>query len=234
MIKEEKEFKSIVKKYAQYISDFDINRDSKGNFTSADIYLKKNYAIYLLNFQKKRSAGTDIDVVDKFNVVKSDITKGGFANSFDGFTRYDNNDKLAVVMGIGYIYNNDIEIITPEFIGNVNTKKVDISTLLYAWDADSKVLYRKKETARQKTDDSVRQRPAGTGIQGTKGKASTFVYSVKEVKSVNEKSGLPVYGKAKEVKVRRVDQKSADNYIKSMYAYKKTGKLYFVELKSIK
>ena len=227
------EFEKVRKKYKQFIKIAEINYDKSFKLESVDIQLITGLVAFLIEFDKKSTTGgVDADVVKKFNVSKADILNGSFAKSFDGFFKYDSKGKLRLIMGLGYVFGNDIEMVTPKMIGNVNTELMNLSTLWIAWVSDKKEIYRKQETAGQKTDNAPKQRPAGIGA--TKGKVSTFVYIVREVKSISEKSGLPIYGKLKQVSVRRVDQKSAENYVKSMYSYKKTGKLYFVELKSLK
>jgi hypothetical protein len=227
------EFEKVRKKYRQFIKNAEINYDKSFKLESVDIQLITGLVAFLIEFDKKSTTGgVDADVVKKFNVSKADILNGSFAKSFDGFFKYDSKGKLRLIMGLGYVFGNDIEMVTPKMIGNVNTELMNLSTLWIAWVSDKKEIYRKQEMPSKKTDDAPKQRPAGIGA--TKGKVSTFVYVVREVKSISEKSGLPIYGKAKQVSVRRVDQKSADNYVKSMYSYKKTGKLYFVELKSLK
>jgi hypothetical protein len=235
--KAKQEFEKVYSKYKQFIKIAEINYDKSFKLESVDIQLITGLVAFLIEFDKKSTTGgVDADVVKKFNVSKSDILNGNFAKSFNGFFKYDSNGKLRLIMGLGYVFGNDIEMVTPKMIGNVYTYEMNLSTLWIAWVSDRKEIYRKQETPSRKTDwdIGVRQGPAGKGILGTKGKASTFVYIVREIKRISEKSGLPIYGKAKEVSVKRVDQKSADNYVKSMYSYKKTGKLYFVELKSLK
>ena len=228
--KAELEFERVYKKYKGNIKIATINLEQNKKLDSVDIELSSNIVIYLINFAEK-GVGTDVDIVNKFNVSRADILNGSFANSFDGFFKYDRNGKLSFMMGLGLIRgrNQDVQIFTPKFVANLRTEDMHLSSLLFAHRSDSKVLY---EKVGRKTDNAPKQRPAGIGA--TKGKVSTFVYIVREVKSISEKSGLPIYGKLKEVSVRRVDQKSADNYVKSMYSYKKTGKLYCVELKSLK
>jgi hypothetical protein len=233
--KVKEEFEKVYSKYWRFVKKSDLNFDKNGKLESVDIQLVTGLAAFLIDFSKKSTTGgVDADIVKKFNVSKSDILNGNFSKSFDGFFKYDSNGKLRLIMGLGFVFGNDIEMVTPRMIGNVNTYEMNLSTLWIAWVSDKKEIYRKQETPSKKTDNASKQGAAGKGILGTKGKASTFVYVVREVKSISEKSGLPIYGKAKQVSVRRVDQKSADNYVKSMYSYKKTGKLYFVELKSLK
>lgn len=230
--KAELEFERVVKKHKDLFKFINYHYDSKNKFTHVNVQLQTGVVVYLMNFNETNKRGTNVDVMNKFEVLRADILNGSFSNSINGFVRYGNDDKLSLIMGLGYVTGDDVEIETPKMIGNVNAEEMMLSTLLYGWIADSKTLYRKRGTPTRKTDDAPKQRPAGIGA--AKGKVSTFVYIVREIKSVSEKSGLPIYGKLKQVSVRRVDQKSAENYVKSMYSYKKTGKLYFVELKSIK
>ena len=230
--KAELEFERVYKKHKDLFKSVDYHYDEKNKFTYAYVQLQTGVVVYLLNFNAPSKKGTNVDVLNKFEVLRADILNGSFANSIDGFLRYGSDDKLALIMGLGYVTGNDVEIETPKMIGNVKAEEMMLSSLLLGWVSDSRELYRKRETPSRKTDNAPKQRPAGIGA--TKGKVSTFVYIVREVKSISEKSGLPIYGKLKQVSVRRVDQKSAENYVKSMYSYKKTGKLYFVELKSLK
>lgn len=233
--KAKQEFEKVYRKYKQFIKIAEINYDKSFKLESVDIQLITGLVAFLIEFDKKSTTGgVDADVVKKFNVSKADILNGSFAKSFDGFFKYDSKGKLRLIMGLGYVFGNDIEMVTPKMIGNVNTELMNLSTLWIAWVSDNKEIYRKQETPSRKTDEAIFVRQGPAGIGATKGKVSTFVYVVREVKSISEKSGLPIYGKLKQVSVRRVDQKSAENYVKSMYSYKKTGKLYFVELKSLK
>lgn len=232
--KAELEFERVYKKHKDLFKFINYHYDAKNKFTHVNVQLQTGVVVYLMNFNATNKRGTNVDIMNKFEVLRADILNGSFSNSINGFVRYGSDDKLSLIMGLGYVTGDDVEIETPKMIGNVNTEDMLLSTLLYGWIADSKTLYLKRETPTRKTDRLIftKQRPAGIGA--TKGKVSTFVYNVHEIKRISERSGLPIYGKAKEVKVRRVDQKSADNYIKSMYSHKNTGKLYFVELKSIK
>jgi hypothetical protein len=156
----------------------------------------------------------------------------------EGFYEVDKNDKIKSITGIvGKTNSTYAEFAFVQdnyfFIKPTAVAGLGVNYLAWAYQLDLIDAYDPKvRKAGQKTDKGGEQRPAGIGA--TKGKVSTFVYIVREIKRISEKSGLPIYGKLKEVSVRRVDQKSADNYVKSMYSYKKTGKLYFVELKSIK
>lgn len=230
--KAEVEFEKVRKRHSQHIKIATINFDKNNKLESVDIQLKGTAYVYLLDFKLKTRGNVNIDVYNSFQVRRVDILNGTFEKSFDGFYRYDAKGKLELVMGLGYLFSSDIEIITPKRISSYKFEGTNVSVLVDAYDADSIMVYQKKESAGQSTDKGGEQRPAGIGA--AKGKVSTFVYIVREIKSVSEKSGLPIYGKLKQVSVRRVDQKSAENYVKSMYSYKKTGKLYFVELKSIK
>ena len=67
------------------------------------------------------------------------------------------------------------------------------------------------------------------GIRSAKG-VVTWVYGVTEIIGTSEEDGLPLFGKTKDVKVKRSSQRSADNFVKSKYSYKNTGKHYYVEL----
>jgi len=233
--KAELEFERVYKKHKDLFKSVNYHYDAKNKFTHAYVQLQTGVVVYLMKFNAPTKQGTNVEVMNKFEVLRADILNGSFSNSINGFVKYGSNDKLSLLMGLGYVTGvDDIEIATPKMIGNVNAEEMMLSTVLYGWIGDSEVLYRKRETPTRKTDDPffTKQRPAGIGA--AKGKVSTFVYIVREIKSISEKSGLPIYGKLKQVSVRRVDQKSAENYVKSMYSYKKTGKLYFVELKSIK
>lgn len=199
-------------------------KKSKETDTSYVIVLKGKY--YFCHWTPKMSYSKKSISIDK-----SEWRNGVAGNTImDGFYNVTQSGKLSSMTGVCVerSYDDDFIVLSPSAF-----KGASIDWLNYAWVQDFIDVYDPKfRKAHRKTDNAPKQRPAGIGA--TKGKVSTFVYSVREIKSISERSGLPIYGKAKEVKVRRVDQKSADNYIKSMYSNKKTGKLYFVELKSIK
>ena len=227
------EFEKVRKRNSKYIKFAAINFDKNKKLESVDIQLKPTIHVYVVDFNKK-SKETLIEVGNAFQVSRADILKGSFAKSFDGFYAYSGKyGKLGLLMGLGYLFGNDIEMITPKSLGNIKTEGMNLSTIGNAVEKDLPAIYQQIETAGRKTDDSPKQGGAGIGATRKKGKASTFVYAVREVKSINEKSGLPIYGRATKVKVSRVDESSASNYVKSMYSYKKTGKLYFVELEKI-
>jgi hypothetical protein len=230
----EKEIDKVLKKHGDFIVFVKYNESTTKKTTeSIDIKLKAGVVIYLVDFNKKSSRGTDADIVNKFNVSRADILNGSFEKSFDGFYKYDANGKLGLIMGLGYVFGNDVEIITPKRIGNLKTEEMNLTSLLLAHQANSSVLYQKKETAGRSTDTSSKQ--GGAGIGATKRKkeqAITWVFAVNEIKDISEKSGLPIFAKGFKVRVKRVNEDSARNYVKSMYSYKKTGKYYFVELHS--
>jgi hypothetical protein len=228
----EREISKVLNKHGEFITSVKYKQSKDGkNILGIDVKLKAGVVIYLVNFTKKSNRGTDADIVNKFDVTRADILNGGFANSFNGFHKYDANGKLGVVMGMGYVFGNDIEIITPKFIGNLKTEEMNLSDLLMGVQSDSSTIYRKKETAGQSTDKSTKQGPAGIGAtKRKKEKAVNWIFNVNEVKDISEKSGLPIYGKGFKVKVKRVNEDSARNYVKSVYSYKNTGKYYFVEL----
>ena len=191
--KAEAEFEKIRKKHSKHIKIATINFDKNMMLKSVDVQLKPTIFVYVVDF-KKKSNDFEIEVGNKFQVSKEDILKGNFAKSFDGFYAYSGaNGKLGLLMGLGYLFGNDMEIITPKFLGNIKTEGMNISTIASAIEKDLPEIYEKKETAGRKTDNASKQRPAGIGA--TKGKVSTFVYIDREVKSNSEKSGLPNYGK---------------------------------------
>lgn len=199
-------------------------KKSKETATSYVIVLKSRYSFYhwdsLASFSKN---SISIDKSEWRSGVAGDTIMSGFYNVTQ-------SGKLRSMTGVCVEKGSDDDfiVLSPRaFAGH------SLDWLHYAWVQDSPDAYDPKlRVAHRKSDDAPKQRPAGIGA--AKGKVSTFVYIVREIKSISEKSGLPIYGKLKQVSVRRVDQKSAENYVKSMYSYKKTGKLYFVELKSIK
>jgi hypothetical protein len=134
-------------------------------------------------------------------------------------------------MGLGYVLGDDVEVSTPKFFKNIKTEEMNLSTILNAHRRDIPEMYEKKETAgRAKSDDSAKQ--GGIGATRKKEQAITWVYNGNEIKDISEKSGLPIFAKGFKVRVKRVNEDSARNYVKSMYSYKKTGKYYFVELHS--
>jgi hypothetical protein len=71
------------------------------------------------------------------------------------------------------------------------------------------------------------------GISGVAKKQPQYIYNVYEVGDINEKSGLAEYKKIKVVKVRRAEERSAKDYVHSLYNYRKTGKSYLIELKDV-
>ena len=164
----EKEIDKVLKKHGDFIVFVKYNESTTKKTTeSIDIKLKAGVVIYLVDFNKKSSRGTDADIVNKFNVSRADILNGSFEKSFDGFYKYDANGKLGLIMGLGYVFGNDVEIITPKRIGNLKTEEMNLTSLLLAHQANSSVLYQKKETAgRAKSDDSAKQ----GGIGATKSK----------------------------------------------------------------
>jgi hypothetical protein len=217
-------FQDFIENNKRYI---DVSK-SKETSTSYVIVLKGKYYFYHWTPQTSYSKKSiSIDKSEWRSGVAGETIMTGF---FDVSTSQKNHGKLLSMTGVCSETDggDDYLVISPKaFAGHT------IDWLNYAWVQDVIDVYHPRmRRGHQKSGEHYRQGPAGMGA--TKGKASTFVYAVREVKSISEKSGLPIYGKAKEVSVRRVDQKSADNYVKSMYSYKKTGKLYFVELKSLK
>jgi len=165
----EREISKVLNKHGEFITYVKYKQSKDGkNILGIDVKLKAGVVIYLVNFTKKSNRGTDADVVNKFDVTRADILNGGFANSFNGFHKYDANGKLGVVMGMGYVFGNDIEIITPKFIGNLKTEEMNLSDLLMGVQNDSSTIYRKKETAGQSTDKSTKQGPAGIGATKSK------------------------------------------------------------------
>jgi hypothetical protein len=232
----EKEIDKVLKKHGDFIVFVKYNESTTKKTTeSIDIKLKAGVVIYLVDFNKKSSRGTDADVVNKFNVSRADILNGSFAKSFDGFYKYDANGKLGLIMGLGYVFGNDVEIITPKRIGNLKTEEMNLTSLLLAHQANSSVLYEKKETAgRAKSDDSAKQGGAGIGAaKRKKEEVVTWVFSVHEITGISERSGAPIFAKGIKVKVNRAYYDSAQNFVKSKYSYQKTGKHYFVELDKI-
>ena len=70
------------------------------------------------------------------------------------------------------------------------------------------------------------------GIGAAKG-VVTWVYGVTEMVGTSEDTGAPIFGKRKEVKVKRSSQRSADDFVRGKYSYKNTGKQYYIELDKI-
>jgi len=232
--KAEVEFEKVRKKHSEHISSVQINLGLIQKLQSVDIKLRPGRVVYVINFNKKSVRGTDVDVVNKFEVSRADILNGSFANSFDGFSKYDSKGKLGLLMGLGYVLGNDVEIITPKVVGNLTTEGMNLSDLLLGHRADSKAVYKKNETAGRKTDTSPKQ--GGAGIGATKRKKEevvTWVFSVHEITGISERSGSPIFAKGIKVKVKRAYYDSAQNFVKSKYSYQKTGKHYFVELDKI-
>lgn len=235
--KSEIEIQKVLKKHGEFITFLKYNQSKqKKIIESIDIKLRPTVVIYLIDFNKKSARGTDADIVNRFNVTKSDILNGSFAKSFDGFSKYDSNGKLSLMMGLGYVFGSDIEIITPKMVGNVLTEGMNLFTILNAVDKDLPEIYRKKETPSRKTDFTigVKQGPAGIGAtKRKKEEVVTWVFSVHEIIGISERSGSPIFAKGKEVKVRRAYYDSAQNFVKHKYSYQKTKKHYFVELQRV-
>lgn len=234
--KAEIKYDEILKKHREYIKIGITNFDKDKQLESVQIELKTGVVIYVIDFTKKSVSGTDVDVVNKFEVSRADILNGSFAKSFDGFYSYDAKRRLGLMMGMGYISRrgNDVEIITPKFVGNIYTDGMNISTILNAVKEDMPEIY--DMAGRAPRDFTARQGPAGKGIGAAKRKKEevvTYVFSVHEITGISERSGAPIFAKGIEVKVRRAYYDSAQNFVKSKYSYQKTKKHYFVELKRI-
>ena len=228
------EYDKILKKHREYIKIGITNFDKNKQLESVEIQLKIGVNIYVIDFNKKSGRGTDVDVVNKFEVSRADILNGSFANSFNGFYKYDAKGKLGLLMGLGYVLGDDVEIITPKFFKNIQTEDMYISTILNAVKRDLPEMYEKKETAGRKTDTSPRQGGAGIGAaKRKKEEVVTWVFSVHEITGISERSGAPIFAKGIKVKVNRAYYDSAQNFVKSKYSYQKTGKHYFVELDKI-
>ena len=232
--KAEVEFEKIRKKHSEHISIVQINLDKNKKLESVDIKLRPGRVVYLIDFNKKSSRGTNADIINSFEVSRADILNGSFAKSFDGFYKYDAKGKLGLLMGLGYVFGDDVEMITPKMLRNIKTQEMNLSTILNAVQRDLPEIYEKKETAGRKTDTSPRQSGAGIGAaKRKKEEVVTYVFSVHEITGISERSGAPIFAKGIEVKVRRAYYDSAQNFVKSKYSYQKTKKHYFVELKRI-
>lgn len=232
--KAELEFERVYKKHKDLFKSVNYHYDAKNKFTHAYVQLQTGVVVYLMKFNAPTKQGTNVEVMNKFEVLRADILNGSFSNSINGFIRYGSNDKLSLIMGLGYVTGDDVEIETPKMIGNVNAEEMMLSTLLYGWIADSKTLYRKRGTPTRKTDDAPKQRPAGIGAtKKKKEEVVTWVFSVHEIVGISERSGAPIFAKGKEVKVRRAYYDSAQNFVKHQYSYQKTKKHYFVELQRV-
>jgi hypothetical protein len=232
--KAEVEFEKVRKKHSEHISIVQINLDKNKKLESVDIRLRPGRVVYLMDFvEGGKGRGFNVDIVNKFDVSRADILNGSFAKSFDGFHKYDSKGKLSLIMGLGYVFGQDVEIITPKFVGNIHTEEMNLSHLLLAYQADSKTLYDKKETAgRAKSDDSAKQGGIGAAKR-KKEEVVTWVFSVHEITGISERSGSPIFAKGIKVRVNRAYYDSAQNFVKSKYSYQKTGKHYFVELDKI-
>jgi hypothetical protein len=142
-----------------------------------------------------------------------------------GFYDLSPSDKIKTLTGIcKENTNGELMTISPSVFAGF-----ELDYLNWAWVQDNMDAYYRK--AGRKTDDSPKQKAAGIGAtKRKKEKAVNWIFNVNEVKDISEKSGLPIYGKGFKVKVKRVNEDSARNYVKSVYSYKNTGKYYFVEL----
>jgi len=202
----EKEIDKVLKKHGDFIVFVKYNESTTKKTTeSIDIKLKAGVVIYLVDFNKKSSRGTDADIVNKFNVSRADILNGSFAKSFDGFYKYDANGKLGLIMGLGYVFGNDVEIITPKRIGNLKTEEMNLTSLLLAHQANSSVLYEKKETASRAASDYYAKQK-GAGIGATKSK---------KILSVSQ---FDTFAKSKGFKAKFAD---TEKFVAFMFKYSK-------------
>jgi hypothetical protein len=234
--KAEVEFEKVRKKHSEHISIVQINLDKNKKLESVDIRLRPGRVVYVMDLvEGGKGRGFNVDIVNKFDVSRADILNGSFAKSFDGFYKYDANEKLGLIMGLGYVFGQDVEIITPKFVGNIHTEEMNLSTILNAYKEDMPEIYKKKETAsRAASDYYAKQKGAGIGAaKRKKQEVVTYVFSVYEITGISERSGSPIFAKGIQVKVRRANYDSAQNFVKSKYSYQKTKKHYFVELKQI-
>ena len=169
--KAEAEFEKVRKRHSKHIKFAAINFDKNMMLESVDIQLKPTIVVYVIGF-KKSFRFKQVDVANSFSVSKTDILNGSFANSFDGFYRYDAKGKLDLLMGLGYVFGDDVEIITPKMLRNIKTEEMNLTTILNAVENDLPEIYQKVETPKRKTDEAifVRQGPAGQGIVGTRSK----------------------------------------------------------------
>jgi hypothetical protein len=62
-----------------------------------------------------------------------------------------------------------------------------------------------------------------------KSNSTPFVFSISEIVGISENTGMPILGKKKLETVKRVSLNAANEFIRSKYSYKKTGKEYFIE-----
>jgi hypothetical protein len=209
-------FKEFIEKKKRYI---DVAKSGE-TADSYVIHLKKNYSFYHWTPRQSYSKQTiSIDKKQWNNGVAGDTI-------MDGFYDLSPNDKIKTLTGICLENTNgELMTLTPSVFAGF-----EIDYLNWAWVQDNKDAYYRK-AGRAKSDDSAKQ----GGIGATKRKkeqAITWVFAVNEIKDISEKSGLPIFAKGFKVRVKRVNEDSARNYVKSMYSYKKTGKYYFVELHS--
>jgi hypothetical protein len=166
--KAEAEFEKVRKRHSKHIKIATINFDKNMMLKNVDIQLKPTIHVYVADFRKK-SNEVQIDVGNAFQVSRADILNGSFANSFDGFYAYSGaRGKLGLLMGLGYLFGSDIEMITPKFLGNIKTEGMNISTIGNAVEKDLPEIYEQKQTAGRKTDTSPRQGGAGMGAAKSK------------------------------------------------------------------
>jgi len=168
--KAEVEFEKVRKKHSEHISIVQINLDKNKKLESVDIRLRPGRVVYVMDLvEGKKGRVFNVDIVNKFDVSRADILNGSFAKSFDGFYKYDANEKLGLIMGLGYVFGDDVEIITPTFVGNIKTEEMNLSTILNAYKEDMPEIYKKKETASRAASDYYAKQK-GAGIGATKSK----------------------------------------------------------------
>ena len=166
--KAEAEFEKVRKRHSKHIQIATINFDKNMMLKSVDIQLKPTIFVYVVDFLTK-SKEVQVDIANAFQVSKADILKGSFAKSFDGFYAYSGaRGKLGLLMGLGYFVKNEVEMITPKFLGNIKTEGMNLSTIGNAVKNDLPEIYEKKETAGRKSDTSPRQGGAGIGAAKSK------------------------------------------------------------------
>lgn len=211
-------FTDFLLKYERYV-DIPYCKETSTEYL---IYLKDKHLFYHWTPKETYSKGA-------IYIKRSDWSNGSAGTTImNGFYDVTSEGKLSKMTGIckekKVQGQDDFLILSPQPFAGFGLDYIN-----FAWVNDYSDIYDKK--GRQKTDNSPKQSAAGIGATKRKREqAVTFVYSVSEVKSISEKSGLPIYAKAINVRVKRVDENAASNYVKSMYSYKKTGKVYFVEL----
>jgi len=200
--KAEAEFEKVRKRHSKYIEIATIHFDKNMMLDSVDIQLKPNIYVYLVDFLTK-SKEVQVDLANGFKVRKSDILGGSFAKSFDGFYAYSGaRGKLGLLMGLGHLIKNEVEMITPKFLGNIKTEGMNLSTIGNAVKNDLPEIY--DMAGRAPRDFTARQ--GGAGIGATKSK---------KILSVSQ---FDTFAKSKGFKAKFAD---TEKFVAFMFKYSK-------------